>query len=46
MRQLISGQLLEADSELVDALQHAEKVASRVLDRRQEFVSNITSDSS
>ncbi|KAF9916488.1 hypothetical protein BX616_003629 [Lobosporangium transversale] len=37
VRQLISGQLSEADSELMDALQLSEKVASRVLDRRQEF---------
>ncbi|KAI8356055.1 hypothetical protein B0O80DRAFT_448601 [Mortierella sp. GBAus27b] len=43
VRQLISGQLSEADSELMDALQQAEKVASRVLDRRQEFDSSFMS---
>ncbi|KAI8604071.1 hypothetical protein EDD21DRAFT_367369 [Dissophora ornata] len=37
VRELISGQLSEADSELMDALQLSEKVASRVLDRKQEF---------
>ncbi|KAI1299815.1 hypothetical protein EDD11_006420 [Mortierella claussenii] len=41
VRQLISGQLSEADSELIDALQLSEKVASRILDRRQEFGANF-----
>lgn len=40
-RQLISGQLSEADSELIDALQLSEKVASRVLDKKQELVSDF-----
>lgn len=38
MRQLISGQLSEADSELTDALQLSEKVASRVLDKKTDLV--------
>ncbi|KAG0204505.1 hypothetical protein BGX33_008423 [Mortierella sp. NVP41] len=37
VRQLISGQLSEADSELTDALQLSEKVASRVLDKKTDF---------
>ncbi|KAG0305997.1 hypothetical protein BGZ98_003130 [Dissophora globulifera] len=43
VRQLMCGQLSEADSELMDALQMSEKVASRVLDRKQEFDSNFMS---
>ena len=38
MRQLISGQLSEADSELTDALQLSEKVASRILDKKTDLV--------
>ena len=38
VRQLISGQLSEADSELTDALQLSEKVASRVLDKKTDLV--------
>lgn len=38
MRQLISGQLSEADSELTEALQLSEKVASRVLDKKTDLV--------
>ncbi|KAF9150997.1 hypothetical protein BG015_007189 [Linnemannia schmuckeri] len=37
VRQLISGQLSEADSELTDALQLSEKVASRVLDKKTDM---------
>ncbi|KAG0066189.1 hypothetical protein BGZ89_007524 [Linnemannia elongata] len=37
VRQLISGQLSEADSELTDALQLSEKVASRVLDKKTDL---------
>ncbi|KAG9069233.1 hypothetical protein KI688_010130 [Linnemannia hyalina] len=37
VRQLISGQLSEADSELIDALQLSEKVASRVLDKKTDL---------
>ncbi|KAG0214940.1 hypothetical protein BGX28_001146 [Mortierella sp. GBA30] len=40
-RQLISGQLSEADSELTDALLLSEKVASRILDKRQELDSSF-----
>ncbi|KAF9171911.1 hypothetical protein BGX20_006708 [Mortierella sp. AD010] len=43
VRQLISGQLSEADSELMDALQLSEKVGSRVLDRKQEFDASFMS---
>ncbi|KAF9274616.1 hypothetical protein BGZ68_000505, partial [Mortierella alpina] len=42
-RQLISGQLSEADAELIDALQLSEKVASRVLDKKQELDSSFMS---
>ncbi|KAF9576752.1 hypothetical protein EC968_005525 [Mortierella alpina] len=42
-RQLISGQLSEADSELIDALQLSEKVATRVLDKKQELDSSFMS---
>ncbi|KAF9937003.1 hypothetical protein BGZ67_001725 [Mortierella alpina] len=42
-RQLISGQLSEADSELIDALQLSEKVATRILDKKQEFDSSYMS---
>ncbi|KAF9948358.1 hypothetical protein BGZ72_009717, partial [Mortierella alpina] len=42
-RQLISGQLSEADAELIDALQHSEKVATRVLDKKQELDSSFMS---
>ncbi|KAG0369536.1 hypothetical protein BGX24_002381 [Mortierella sp. AD032] len=37
VRQLISGQHSEADSELIDALQLSEKVASRVLDKKTDL---------
>ncbi|KAF9900409.1 hypothetical protein EC991_007361 [Linnemannia zychae] len=37
VRQLISGQLSEADSELTDALELSEKVASRVLDKKTDL---------
>ncbi|KAF9354934.1 hypothetical protein BGX26_007186 [Mortierella sp. AD094] len=43
VRQLISGQLSEADSELMDALQLSEKVGSRILDRKQEFDASFMS---
>ncbi|CAO3563427.1 unnamed protein product [Mortierella alpina] len=42
-RQLISGQLSEADSELIDALQLSEKVATRILDKKQELDSSFMS---
>ncbi|KAF9922496.1 hypothetical protein FBU30_007362 [Linnemannia zychae] len=37
VRQLISGQLSEADSELLDALQLSEKVGSRVFDKKTDL---------
>ncbi|KAG0342953.1 hypothetical protein BG004_005543 [Podila humilis] len=40
VRQLISGQLSEADSDLLDALQLSEKVSSRISDKKQEFESS------
>ncbi|KAF9205708.1 hypothetical protein BGZ49_003684 [Haplosporangium sp. Z 27] len=43
VRQLISGQFSEADSELMDALQLSEKVGSRVMDKKQEFDASFMS---
>ncbi|KAF9435579.1 hypothetical protein BGZ76_005953 [Entomortierella beljakovae] len=43
VRQLISGQLSEADLDLMDSLQLAEKVGLRVFDKKQEFESNFMS---
>ncbi|KAG0054563.1 hypothetical protein BGZ83_010968 [Gryganskiella cystojenkinii] len=40
VRQLISGQLSEPDSELMESLQLSEQVASRILDKKQEFESS------
>ncbi|KAF9110193.1 hypothetical protein BGX27_006659 [Mortierella sp. AM989] len=43
VQQLIGGQLSEADSELMDALQHSEKVGSRILDRTKDFDASFMS---